>query len=83
MQKSVFLVQRSRRGIAELLDELEGQMRRTDDDLRAYPVEDPGSIWLRGKGVTDGNLLHPGMQPSRGRATGREKTSWWRLLLRR
>jgi len=82
MQKSVFLVQRSRQGIAELLDELEGLMRRSDDDLRAYPVEDPGSIWLSGKGATDGNLLHPGSDTTRGGADRPKKTSWWRRLLR-
>ena len=83
MQKSVFLVQRSRQGIAELLDELEGLMRRSDDDLRAYPVEDPGSIWLRGKGVTDGNLLHPGRTDPGSGVARPERPNWWRRLLRR
>ncbi len=83
MQKSVFLVQRSQSGVVELLDELEGLMHRSEDDLRAYPVQDPGSIWLRGKGATDGNLLHPGRAGPRQDAESSERTSWWRRLLHR
>jgi len=80
MQESVFLVQRSQRGIGRLMDELEALMHRREDDLRAYPIADPGEIWLRGKGVMDGNLVAPdGKQRTQsGQPPAR---SWWRRLV--
>jgi CRISPR-associated protein Cas2 len=82
LQKSVFLVQRSQQGIAELLDELAALMHRREDDLRAYPIPGPGEIWLRGKGVMDGELIAPDGR-ERVRPTGPAPSSWWRRLLGR
>jgi len=82
MQKSVFLVQRSPQGIAAYMDELADLIHRHEDDLRAYPVHDPGRIWLRGKGVTEGNLLRPGRTLSESGKSGKTR-GWWRRLLGR
>jgi CRISPR-associated protein Cas2 len=82
LQESVFLVNRSRGGIVELMNELAGLIHRQQDDLRAYPIPDPGEIWLRGKGALDGNLLQPGGRtkpPAQPTAPG----GWWRRLLGR
>jgi CRISPR-associated endonuclease Cas2 len=80
MQKSVFLVQRSQRGIGELMDELDGLIHRREDDLRAYPIPEPGEIWLRGKGVVDGSVLAPGAK-ARKRHARPATRPWWRRLL--
>jgi len=82
MQESVFLVQRTRRGIAELMDRLTGIIERHEDDLRAYPIRDPGEIWLRGQGLMDGGLLDAG-RPSRPKQTRGSSGSWWRRLVGR
>jgi len=80
MQKSVFLVQRSQRGMAKLMDELASLIHRHEDDLRAYPISEPGKIWLRGKGIVNGSVLAP-----RGKAQGvpakPAARPWWRRLL--
>jgi CRISPR-associated protein Cas2 len=80
MQQSVFLVQRSQRGIGQLMDELEGLIHRREDDLRAYPIPDPGEIWLRGKGAMDGSLLAPGANVGAHLAKTPARP-WWRRLL--
>jgi len=80
MQKSVFLVQRSQRGIGQLMDELEDLMHRREDDLRAYPIPDPGEIWLRGKGLVDGSLLAPGANVCKQQRRPSTRP-WWRRLL--
>jgi len=82
LQRSVFLLQRSRQGIAELLDELAALMHRREDDLRAYPIPGPGEIWLRGKGVIDGELIAPDGR-ERARPGGPLSRSWWRRLVGR
>jgi CRISPR-associated protein Cas2 len=79
MQQSVFLVQRDRRGIVKLMDEIARLMHRQEDDLRAYPIPAPGKIWLRGKGVLAGDLLAPGDEP-RPQAETPPKRGWWRRL---
>lgn len=85
LQESVFLVQQTQQGIAGLMNELAGLMRRNEDDLRAYPIPDPGEIWLRGKGAMDGSLLKPGGQTRSQRAPATEtqpvQGGWWRRLL--
>lgn len=78
MQLSVFLVQRSQSGIVALMDELETLIHHREDDLRAYPVHDPGQIWLRGKGVMDHQLLRSAQA---GPDPAKKKQSWWRRLI--
>jgi CRISPR-associated protein Cas2 len=80
MQKSVFLVQRSQRGIGQLMDELEDLIHRREDDVRAYPIPEPGEIWLRGKGVVDGMVLAPGTSSPKLHARPATRP-WWRRLL--
>lgn len=80
MQESVFLVQRTQRGISSLMDELTGLIHRHEDDLRAYPIRDPGEIWLRGQGLMDEGLLDAGSasKPKQGKWSG---GGWWRRFI--
>jgi len=80
MQQSVFLVQRDRRGITSLMNDLADLMHRHEDDLRAYPIPDPGAIWLRGKGILAGAVLAPGAQ-HQPKAEPPPKRGWWRRLV--
>lgn len=85
LQESVFLVQQTQAGIAILLNELTGLMHRREDDLRAYPIPDPGELWLRGKGAMDGSLLQtagrnrPNQRPPA--TTQPARGGWWRRLI--
>lgn len=80
MQESVFLVQRSQRDIAALMDALTGLIHRHEDDLRAYPIRDPGEVWLRGQGLMDGGLLDTRgrSKPKQGKSGG---SGWWRRFI--
>lgn len=82
MQESVFLVQRTERDIATLMNELAGIIDRHQDDLRAYPIRDPGESWLRGQGLLDGGLLAASTRPGTER-TSPAAGSWWRRLIGR
>jgi hypothetical protein len=62
------------------MDEMEDLNHRREDDLRAYPIPEPGEIWLRGKGVLDGAVLAPGAKAPKQRATPATRP-WWRRLL--
>lgn len=80
MQESVFLVQCNQGGIGTLMDELAALIHRREDDLRAYPIQGPDEIWLRGHHATDGSLLrlgHHGGTPEHPVS----RRVWWRRLL--
>ena len=47
-QKSVFLVFGAEKQLNTLLDDLAGEMALKEDDLRAYPILDPKSVWTTG-----------------------------------
>jgi CRISPR-associated protein Cas2 len=89
VQESVFLVQRNRRGMDQLLDMLAKIMVAAEDDVRAYPIADPADIWMRGKGIARAGLLAdahltaaapaPGQRDQPARAP--VKPGWWRGLL--
>lgn len=64
VQKSVFLVFATGKGLTELLNELEGLMHKREDDLRAYPIAHPGELWFQGQRVVEGPLLRPGQKPA-------------------
>jgi len=68
VQESVFLVFGTRDEMEQLLDRLEALMDPREDDLRAYPVGEPPSLWLSGPGVIDGPLLCDANQPRLQRA---------------
>ncbi len=88
VQQSVFLVQRNRRGMDQLLDMLAGIILPAEDDLRAYPVADPAEIWMRGKGIARDGLLadvHLAAAGAARRQGGEDarapvKPGWWRGL---
>jgi len=63
VQRSLFLVYGTQDDIEALLDRLETLMNPCEDDLRAYPVDEPASLWLRGQGVIHGALLADGLMP--------------------
>ncbi len=63
VQESVFLVQGTQDEVEELLDRLETHMDPREDDLRAYPVGEPASLWISGLGVVRGALLCDADQP--------------------
>lgn len=58
VQRSVFLVHGTQTEIERLLDRLETLMNPAEDDLRAYPVDEPSALWMSGRGAIDGPLLH-------------------------
>lgn len=76
MQKSVFLVQRTPEGIAELMDDLASMIHRQQDDLRAYPVQDPARIRLCGEGMLDGKLLCPWRVAAEADNSGKDHGGW-------
>ena len=47
-QQSVFLFHGTRREHHDLLNGLAGIIHTREDDIRAYPVPHPGSLWFRG-----------------------------------
>lgn len=63
VQESLFLVQGTLAEIEGLLDRLEAMMDVRDDDLRAYPVGEPASLWISGQGVIHGSFVCDGNQP--------------------
>ena len=48
VQKSVFLVFGTERAVDGLLDRLKEITSRNEDDLRAYPIREPGDLWTSG-----------------------------------
>ncbi len=48
MQRSVFLVKANHRQLKRLLDQTAELIDPKEDDLRAYPVGHPASLWLSG-----------------------------------
>lgn len=64
-QHSVFFVQRSERGIKQLVSELDQLLHSREDDLRAYPIRHPGEVWFVGAGTLDGSLILTGDAPAR------------------
>lgn len=87
VQQSVFLVQRNRRGMEQLLDELARLIEPAADDLRAYPVADPAEIWMRGNGIVRHGLLADAHIAAEGTpakdSAPRAKAArggWWRGL---
>ncbi|MGH8479292.1 MAG: CRISPR-associated endonuclease Cas2 [Gammaproteobacteria bacterium] len=64
VQRSVFFVFAAPARLAALLDEVEGLMHKREDDLRAYPITQPGELWFQGRQVLSGPLLRPGEAPA-------------------
>ena len=48
MQKSVFIARGSEADINYLMDQITLSMNTSEDDLRAYPIVDPKSLWTNG-----------------------------------
>ncbi len=47
-QRSVFFVRGSEKRLNRLLDELTEIIKASEDDLRAYPINDPKHVWSFG-----------------------------------
>lgn len=79
MQESVFLVQGTQAEVDGLLDRLETLIDPHADDLRAYPIGAPATLWISGPVVIHGALLsdadHPHLQGAAQAAAG------WRQCL--
>lgn len=63
VQFSVFLIHCDDQRLRELLDELEGEIDATTDDVRTYPVGDPADLWLNGP--CEGLKKNAGRRPAR------------------
>jgi hypothetical protein len=59
-QRSVFFVQRSERDMKAFLKKLDRIIKRSVDDIRAYPVESPSKVWTTGGILESFPLIMPG-----------------------
>nr|WP_246293706.1 CRISPR-associated endonuclease Cas2 [Desulfobacter latus] len=79
VQKSVFFIQRSEKGMVRLLDELGGIIHKKEDDIRAYPVESPQAVWTTGGILEAFPLVMPGRQTVI-KQEKKKKSLWQRIL---
>lgn len=47
-QRSVFFVQGTEKEMSRLLDLISRELKPKEDDIRAYPVENPKKVWTTG-----------------------------------
>lgn len=57
VQRSVFLIEGSVSRVEGLMDEWERLLDPHQDDLRAYPIDQPERLWLSGQRLLQGELL--------------------------
>lgn len=79
VQCSVFLVHGTLKDIERLLEQLDLLIEPRQDDVRAYPVDAPDTLWLSGPRLLHGGLLHAGdaaLAPAAESLAG----GWRRLL---
>lgn len=56
VQQSVYFLSDTPAALEHLLDDLEEIIHRREDDIRAWPISDPGDLWYRGN-FSMGKLL--------------------------
>ena len=49
MQKSVFILKIDKPGLHKLVSRVQELVNKQEDDVRIYPVTNPGSIWAAGQ----------------------------------
>jgi CRISPR-associated protein Cas2 len=49
LQKSVFLLQVDTTRLQEIISEIQSRVKDREDDVRIYPLRNPGSIWAAGQ----------------------------------
>lgn len=64
-QLSVFFLHTSEDGLVTVLDGVASRIDPRQDDVRAYPIQHPGDIWLGGRAAVGGGLLKTGGGRSR------------------
>lgn len=48
LQRSVYLLRANKQGVDEVASGIKQRVKDNEDDVRLYPVQQPGSIWAAG-----------------------------------
>lgn len=83
-QRSLFFVHGTEKRMERLLSELGKVIRSKEDDIRAYPVENPKKVWTTGGVLESFPLLIPGTgKASQGKTGKKGPVSFWKRLWKR
>ena len=79
-QKSVFFVQKNEKDMKILMGNLEHEIKKDEDDIRAYPVESPEKVWTTGGVLETFPLIMPGQRSVKKTFKKKSKSLWQRLF---
>lgn len=85
VQQSVFFVYGKESRIEGLLNELAAIIKKSEDDIRAYPVTSPKEVWTTGGPIASYPLVkaHPRQNGDMQKQPTNKQTpqkSWWKKI---